>query len=56
MNEQGCAFVCAIFAIFAAVLAGYWLKNGNADATWIISILGLVVFLVSGLVIAVRHT
>ena len=56
MNEQGCAFVCAIFAVFAAILAGYWLKSGNTDISWIISAFGLVVFLASGLVIAVRHT
>ena len=56
MNERGCAFVCAIFCVFGAVLAGYWLKTSEFNVAWLVSGIGLIVFLVSGLVIVCRFT
>lgn len=56
MNEQACAFVCAMFCVFGAVLAGYWIATNSASPAWIVSGIGLIVFLISGFVIACRFT
>lgn len=55
MQEQGCAFVCVIFAMIGLVFAGYWLKTGDANCSWVISAVGVIEFLVSGIAIACRH-
>ena len=55
MNEQACAFVCILYSIFAAILSAYWMKTGEAGIVSAITAFGLVVVMVSGIVIAVRH-
>ena len=55
MNEQACAFVCILFSVFTAILSAYWMKTGDASIVSVISAFGLIVVMLSGIVIAVRH-
>ena len=54
MNEQACAFVCAIFSLFAFILSAYSLKTGDMSCTAVTLIVGLVVVSLSGYVVLYR--
>ena len=55
MNEQGCAFVCAIFCTLGMILSVYSLKTGDMSCWWVTLALGAVVVLLSGYVILCRY-
>ena len=54
MNEQGCAFVCAIFSLLTFVLSAYVLTTGDMKVWWVVLAFGIVVNLLSGYVIICR--
>ena len=54
MNEQACAFVCAIFSLLCFVLSAYSLKTGDMAIASVIFAYGLVVVLLSGYVVLYR--
>lgn len=55
MNENACAFVCAIFSLIDFVLFAYSLKTGDSSCWWVTLAFGAVVVMLSGLVIVYRH-
>ena len=54
MNEQGCAFVCAILTLVAFVLSAYILISGDLKAWLLLLAAGVLVNLLSGFVIICR--
>lgn len=55
MNEQGCAFVCAILTLLAFVLSAYTLNTGDMSCWWVTLAFSIVVNLLAGYVIICRH-
>ena len=55
MNEQACAFVCAIFSAIALFLSGYSMKTGEMTCAVISMVFALIVSLLSGLVMVCRY-
>lgn len=55
MNEQACAFVCAILTLLAFVLSAYTLKTGDMSCWWVTLAFSSASTLLSGFVIICRH-
>ena len=43
MNEQGCAFVCAIMTLISFVLSAYVLITGDMKVWWVLLAFGVVI-------------
>ena len=54
MNEQGCAFVCAIMTLLCFVLSAYVLITGDMKVWWALLAFGTVTNLLAGFVIICR--
>lgn len=55
MNEQACAFVCAIFSAIVLILSAYSMKTGEMAYTAVSLIFALIVSALSGLVLVCRY-
>ena len=55
MNEQGCAFVCAILTVLAFVLSAYTLNTNDMSCWWVTLAFSAASTLLSGFVIICRH-
>lgn len=55
MNEQACAYVCAIFSAICMILYGYSMKTGDAECIILACICASVVALISGFVLVCRY-
>ena len=54
MNEQGCAFVCAILTLLCFALSAYVLVTGDMKAWWALLGFGVGTNLLAGFVIVCR--
>ena len=55
MNEQACAYVCAIFSAICMILSGYAMKTGNTACVILSFVFAIVVVLLSGFVLVCRY-
>lgn len=55
MNEQACAYVCAIFSAIILILSGYSMKTGEMTCAVISLVFALIVSALSGLVLVCRY-
>ena len=55
MNEQACAFVCAICCAAGVVLSSFCVKTGDFSQSPVVMALSIVVVFLSGLVLVYRH-
>lgn len=55
MNEQACAFVCAIFSAICMLTSGFAMETGDSNFVVLSLICALVVALLSGFVLMCRY-
>ena len=55
VNEQACAYVCAIFSAICMILSGYAMKTGNGACVILSFIFAVMVVLLSGFVLVCRY-
>ena len=55
MNEQACAFVCAIFSAICAILYGYYAKQADWGAMIVGSCFAAIVVLLAAYVLMMRY-
>lgn len=55
MNEQACAYVCAILSTIILILSGYSMKTGEMTYAVISLVFALIVSALSGFVLVCRY-
>lgn len=55
MNEQACAFVCAIFSAICMLMSGYAMETGDSNFVVLSLISAVVVVAISGFVLLSRY-
>jgi hypothetical protein len=55
MNEQACAFVCAIFSAISMILSGFAAKTGDGNLVILSFVSALVVMVISGFVLVCKY-
>ena len=55
MNEQACAYVCAIFSALCLIMSGYSVKTGDAACTVLTCVFAIIVAGLSGFVMVCRY-
>lgn len=55
MNEQACAYVCAIFSAICTILSGYATKTGDWSCMVVTAVFGAVVVLLAAYVLTCKY-
>ena len=55
MNEQACAFVCAIFSAICMILSGWAMKTCDIGCVVLSFMFAIIVVLLSGFVLVCRY-
>ena len=55
MNEQACAFVCAILSAIVLILSGYSMRTGEMTYAVVSMVFAVIVSALSGMVLICRY-